>query len=355
MKEDDKTGLTVLSLFDGMSCGQIALERAGIKINKYYASEIELSAIKVTQHNYKDTIQLGDVTGVRYEDGVLFSGDEKFDAGKIDIVMGGSPCTNFSSIGDGKGMDASGEKITSLRQYLMMKEKGVPFSGESYLFWEYLRILSEVNPRYFLLENVVMAKRWQKIINDNMGVEPVAINSSLVSAQNRPRLYWTNIQDVMPPKDKGIKLDDILMKTADKSDVSNCLTVKRTYPRLIAKYGYIPQKFNSYNASEITDKACSLSKGSMVTSSCATLIFVEDENGVHEVENLIFDDEHFTMMPDGRYNLRKLSIPEMERLQTVPEGYTDVEGVSMNKRSAMLGNGWTVDVIAHILSHIGRG
>lgn len=168
---------TVLSLFDGISCGQIALKRAGIHVDKYIASEIDKNAIKVTMTNFPNTEQIGDVTKV----------DTK-KLPKIDLLMGGSPCQGFSSSG-----------------------KGLNFvDPRSRLFFEYVRILKEVKPKYFLLENVKMRKEWEDIITKYIGVEPVKINSSLVSAQNRERLYWTNIPGVEQPEDKGIKLEDIL-------------------------------------------------------------------------------------------------------------------------------------------------
>ena len=170
MSVGKKEKINVLSLFDGMSCGQIALNKAGIEYGNYFASEIEQAPIKVTQHNYPNTIQLGSVIDVK---GV--------DLPKIDLMFGGSPCQSFSNAGKGEGFD-----------------------GKSGLFWEYVRILKEVNPTYFLLENVKMKKEWKDIISKELGVEPIEINSSLLSAQNRPRLYWTNIPNVDIPKDKGL-------------------------------------------------------------------------------------------------------------------------------------------------------
>ena len=165
----------VLSLFDGMSCGQIALNRAGISYGKYYASEIDKHAIKVTQHNYHNTIQLGSVTDIKGAD-----------LPQVDLLIGGSPCQSFSNAGNGSG-----------------------FEGKSGLFYEYVRLLKECKPKYFLLENVVMKKEWQDIITSYMGVQPIEINSSLVSAQNRRRLYWTNIPNVKQPEDRGIVWGDV--------------------------------------------------------------------------------------------------------------------------------------------------
>ena len=140
---------------------------------------------------------------------------------------------------------------------------------------------------------------------------------------------------------------------ADTKDVSYCLTVQRSFPKMIAKYGYIPEKFNAYNATKLKDKACALSRGSMVTSSCATLLFVKVKNGVHLVKNSFLNGIYKTKLKDGRYNIRKLNLTEIERLQNLPDGYTDLPNVSSQKRSEMIGNGWTVDVIEHIFSHMG--
>lgn len=342
--------MVVLSLFDGISCGRIALERAGFQVSRYYASEIEPNAIKVALKNYPDTVEIGDICKVSYRDGILSTEKGEYEVGKIDLVCGGSPCTNFSSIGYANGMVSGSVEILSLEQYLDLKRQNAQFEGQSYLFWEYLRILKEVQPKWFLLENVVMAKKWERIINDALGMEPLRINSSLLSAQNRPRLYWTNIPGITMPEDKSVRLDTILDAKADDADVSHCLTIQRCFPRLMVKYGYIPERFNAYNAAELSQKGCALSRGSMVTSSCATLLFVKKKDGRHVVEKGMLDGQYKTKLKAGRYNLRKLSILECERLQTLPDGYTDQEGVTQQKRNEMIGNGWTVDVIAHIFS-----
>ena len=344
--------MNVLSLFDGISCGRVALERAGIRVDSYYASEIEKSSIAIAKSNYSDIIEIGDVTKVSYKNGVLHTENGDFNVGHINILIGGSPCTDFSSIGYANGMKSGQTEILSLSHYLELKESGAKFDGQSYLFWEYVRILHEVNPDFFLLENVVMAKKWQKIIDETIGIRHIQINSSLLSAQNRPRLYWTNIKNIEIPVDKNILLKDILDKKAPNNDVSHCQTIQKSFAKLVFKYGYIPPKFNSYNITEIKDKACALSRGSMITSSCATLIFVKCADGVHLVDNGTMDGRYPVKLKDGRYNLRRLSLCEMERLQTLPDDYTAVEGVGIQKRSAAIGNGWTVDVIVHILSYI---
>lgn len=214
--------MNVLSLFDGMSCGQIALKQLGIIPEKYYASEIDKHAIKQTQLNFPNTIQLGDVTRVdvsRLE--------------PIDLLIGGSPCQSFSFAGKRVGMSTvDKEEIYTLDRYLGLKEEGFQFEGESYLFWEYMRILTDIrkyNPNVlFLLENVEMGKKWERVLSEAIGVYGVHINSALVSAQNRRRIYWTNIRtkrnglfgelhsDIPQPEDKGILLKDILEDEVDE-------------------------------------------------------------------------------------------------------------------------------------------
>jgi DNA (cytosine-5)-methyltransferase 1 len=209
--------MNVLSLFDGMSCGQLALNRIGIKYDKYFASEIDKYAMTVTMANFPNTIQLGSVVDL-----------DTSKLPKIDLLIGGSPCQSFSFAGKRKGMTTKDNiEILELSQYLKLKEENFQFEGQSYLFWEYMRILNEVKPKYFLLENVTMAERWSKILTKAIGVSPILINSSLLSAQNRERLYWTNIglepkglfgdlhSIIEQPKDKQLILKDILLENPD--------------------------------------------------------------------------------------------------------------------------------------------
>ena len=192
--------MNVLSLFDGMSCGQQALQRSGIQVTNYYASEIDKYAIQITQKNYPKTIQIGSVIDVKAED-----------LPQIDLLIGGSPCQNLSFAGTRKGLTTKENiEIHSLELYMQLKSDGFKFEGQSYLFWEYMRLLKETKPKYFLLENVVMGKKWQKVFSDAIGCEPIMINSSLVSAQTRKRLYWTNIPNITQPQDMEIYLKDIL-------------------------------------------------------------------------------------------------------------------------------------------------
>lgn len=272
-------GIKVLSLFDGMSCGQIALNRAGIEYDAYYASEIEEAPIKVTQHNYPNTIQLGDVT--------------KLDAKKlpkIDLLIGGSPCQSFSNAGKGEG-----------------------FNGKSGLFLEYVRVLKETKPTYFLLENVKMKKEWRDIISKELGVEPIEINSSLVSAQNRPRLYWTNIPNVDAPKDKGLLFKDVLNTDYEFKPLTKWF---------FSKWGE-KQKIDTLKTIEAEKSFCLTTNKS--------------------------HSKNYYLTPD-KTMARMLERDEVERLQTVPNGYTNI--VSKTEAHKMLGNGWTVDVIAHIFKNL---
>jgi len=271
--------MNVLSLFDGMSCGQIALNKVGIKYDNYYASEIEVHAIKVTQHNYPKTIQLGDIHNIKGSD-----------LPKIDLLFGGSPCQSFSSAGNRTGFD-----------------------GKSGLFWEFVRVLNEVQPKYFLLENVKMKKEWEDIITKEMGVEPIRINSNLVSAQNRERLYWTNIPNITQPENKNIKLSDVL--TDDNF---------RTIPKCF---------YNKWGTKERINKNPNWVKNEK--SNCLTT------KNCHTNQYLFNEDKTLC---------RLLNPTEFERLQTIPEGYTSV--VSNTERYKMIGNGWTVDVISFIFEQI---
>ena len=281
--------MNVLSLFDGMSCGQMALERAGIKVDNYFASEIKNHAIKVTQHNYPSTIQLGDVTKIIGTD-----------LTKIDLMIGGSPCQDFSrgnAVRDGLDGDKSG------------------------LFFEYLRILKECNPRYFLLENVIMTPSDEYLISEYMNTEPVRINSKRVSAQLRDRLYWTNIGPeqfdlfgnrkcaIPQPKDLKLKLQDILTEGYTDRKKSRALLESDSRPlRTLEKM------WHRYNDTGFTTV-------------------------VYESPDL-----------DWEKGLRYFNQTELERLQTVKEGYTSM--LKRNDAACLLGDGWTVDVIAHIFSFL---
>lgn len=329
--------MNVLSLFDGISCGQLALQRAGIKVDRYFASEIDKYAMKVTQENFPDTVQLGDVTQW-----------ETWDLPKIDLLIGGSPCQGFSFAG-----------------------KQLNFSDpRSKLFFEYVKVLRMVKPRYFLLENVKMKQEYQDVISSYLGVQPVEINSSLVSAQNRRRLYWTNIPNVTQPEDKGILLKDIVLEKSDKfssDSVKDYIvpfdkTLQILYKEVQrGKVGYYNSNSQGNRVYTIHGKSvslCGMSGGIGRTSGlylfgCITPDRIEKrQNGQRFNEGTKFytltaQDKHGIFI-DGY--IRKLTPLECERLQTVPDNYTSC--ISDSQRYKCLGNGWTVDVIAHILGNM---
>lgn len=305
-----KEKINVLSLFDGISCGQIALERQGLEIDNYFASEIDKYAIQITMANYPNTKQLGDVRNVTAEK-----------LPNIDLLIGGSPCQGFSFAGAGLNFEDERSK----------------------LFFEFVRLKNELKPKYFLLENVKMKQEFQDIISEQLGVKPIMINSSLVSAQNRERLYWTNIPVIGQPKDKGILLKDIIEDGECLKDKSQTILatlykenaksmIKRNKQGLLILKNIYPKKGQNGNVYSIFGKCKTLSagvgiKGNGIGSSNAP-----------KIESINAD------------GWRKLSPLECERLQTVPDGYTKY--VSDTQRYKALGNGWTVDVISFIFSFL---
>jgi len=276
--------MNVLSLFDGISCGQIALNRANIPYDNYYASEIKPHAIKCTLDNYPNTIQLGDILNLKGSD-----------LPKIDLFIGGSPCKGISR--------------------LNKNQEGLEHS-ESRLFWEYIRLLDEVKPKYYLLENTHGNKEATNTITETLGIKPISINSKLVSAQNRPRYYWTNIPDIKQPLDKGITTNDIFDYSGVLADECRVKWLNSESGKKSIKNGYT--KVNPYPKS-----------------GCLTALGHKkwNENYLHR---------------DGVY--RYLSQTEIEKLQTLPIGYTKI--LSYDEAYDCIGDGWTVDVIAHILKNI---
>ena len=276
--------MNVLSLFDGISCGQIALNRANIPYDNYYASEIKPHAIKCTLDNYPNTIQLGNILNLKGSD-----------LPKIDLFIGGSPCKGISR--------------------LNKNQEGLEHS-ESRLFWEYIRLLDEVKPKYYLLENTHGNKEATNTITETLGIKPISINSKLVSAQNRPRYYWTNIPDIKQPLDKGITTNDIFDYSGVLADECRVKWLNSESGKKSVKNGYT--KVNPYPKS-----------------GCLTALGHKKWN-----ENYLYRD--------GVY--RYLSQTEIEKLQTLPVGYTKI--LSYDEAYDCIGDGWTVDVIAHILKNI---
>ena len=465
-----------VSLFDGMSCLQLALNKIGKIPTKYFASEVDKYAMQVTMANFPNTMQIGDVRNVKGSD-----------IGFVHLLAGGSPCQSFSFAGKRKGMSTKDNiEILTLDHYLELKNQNFEFEGQSYLFWEYMRILEElrtINPNIkFLLENVVMGEKWQKILTRAIGINPIQINSALVCAQNRNRLYWTNIAaepdglfgdlvcKIQQPKDKGILLKDILeTDVADKyflsgkmldylnsrkanynngkinykteNDIASCINASsgaidisdniiidtnrkaRCFTtggnsgglhsqmdliQCVAMRGRNPENPKSRVAGLPTEQQLeprndgktncltSVQKDNLIAYGCdyrkdeglrvrkseksATLKAQsrEDIYGnllmLNENQKKKFDHNPNTdkagclTLAQGRAgssdeymdavskiakiqgNIRRLTPIECERLQTVPDNYTN--HVSDTQRYKMLGNGWTIDVIAHILSYL---
>ena len=291
--------MKVLSLFDGISCGLVALERADIPVERYVAYEIEPSAIKISKKNYPQIEQCGDVTTADF---TQYQG--------FDLLIGGSPCQDLSNYkydrGDVKGLEGS----------------------KSNLFYHFVRALKECKPKYFLLENVAsMERKWADVISEELGVQPIMINSALVCAAERKRLYWTNIPEVTQPEDKGIVLKDIVFPTEE-------VTEKYWYTKytLTVHEGDVKVKATiNLNGHRQTKEVYGLNH------KANTLLC--DGNGGNLVKKVYQDNR-----------ARKLMPIEYERLQTLPDNYT--EGVADSRRYTAIGNGWTVDVIAHILKGV---
>jgi site-specific DNA-cytosine methylase len=295
-------GYNVLSLFDGGSCCQEALKISGIKVDNYFACEIEKSSIKITQKNFPNTIQLGDVRNINAD---YF---KKLGI-KIDIITAGSPCQDLS-ISNTSGQGLRGER-----------------SG---LFYQFYRLLNELQPTYYLLENVPMLKIWENEISDLLGVQPVKINSNLFSSQNRNRLYWTNIPIPQLPENNPLVFNDIMY---DNNYKVFKLDKQQILSKRITRSGYIQWDSNGKKNNSQWDRAyfsdkkiCTLSKG-----------ISQNINICVDYDNDIY---------------RKLHPIEAERLQTLPDNYTLVNGVPEYKRFEMLGNGWTVDVISFIFNSL---
>jgi DNA (cytosine-5)-methyltransferase 3A len=352
--------MNVLSLFDGISCGRLALQRSNVQITNYYASEINKHAINVSKYNFPEIIHVGSVINLDISK-----------LPKIDLLIGGSPCQSFSLIGKRNGMTTKENiKVTNLNQYLELKKQNFKFEGESYLFWEYVRIYEELKPKYFLLENVIMSKEWENVISETLNVKPIMINSSLVSAQNRKRLYWTNIGSyinqifnnyetiIQQPKDKLIYLKDILQKNVDdKYFIENEKVkklIERTEKNKKNKLGY---RFNVLSKDSVLKTNILTANSNLFNNLQSSFIYVGDyrsDEGYrwkktnYKCVTLL---SYANVLLKNNENLIRILTPiEYERLQTLPDNYTFT--ISDNQRYKCVGNGWTIDVIAHIFSYI---
>lgn len=350
--------MNVLSLFDGMSCGQIALNRLGIKYENYFASEIDKHAIAVTKSNFPNTIQLGDVTKIKGEE-----------LPQIDLLIGGSPCQGFSFAG-----------------------KQLNFEDpRSKLFFEFVRILKECKPKYFLLENVLMKKEYEAVITEHLGVKPIMINSALVSAQNRKRLYWTNIPNITQPIDKGITWGHVrehgvnsqsyyytekamqwLGRVSQKKNKT--LTIHNNSDKMQMIEASHHKKYSNQRFFGIVDlpndqqtvaamrgryliggkRQDGKQKTKGLTKQYIEFRYDGKTNALTTVgkDNIIVPFTLPNRIPADEFFFRHITPLECERLQNVPEGYTSV--VSDTQRYRMLGNGWTVDVICHIFQNLAQ-
>lgn len=307
--------MRILSLFDGISCGRVALDRAGIAVEDYAAFEIDRFAVQTSAKNYPDIRHFGNV----------FEGDfTKFKG--CDLLLGGSPCTYWS---------------------IAKRNRETTCDGEGFkLFMQYVRALNEARPTYFLYENnYSIHQNIKDEISRQLGVQPIMINSALVSAQQRKRCYWTNIPDVAQPADKGIMLNDIIDPEAvGWNKKSYCMTanyagatLRNTLERHQRTMVAVPVRIGDIGSS---------SQGQRVYSVYGKSVCLSAQPGGQGGGTGLYKIE----LPDGDYVIRKLTPIEAERLQTLPDNYT--EGVSDTQRYKQVGNGWTVDVIAHILGFI---
>lgn len=311
--------MNVLSLCDGMSCGHIALDRAGIPVDNYYAAEIKDIAIKVTRYNYPSTLHIGDINKIHYNKisetkGELIIDNKPYIINNIDLVIFGSPCQSFS--------------IAMRKEHRI----GLEDKEKSGLFLECYRILKEVNPKYFLMENVASMKKEDKdFITSLMGVEPIKINSALVSACNRNRLYWTNIPGASAPADTNISLQNILTEGYTNKEKGTCLLVSDSRPLTTPVkmfYRYYVKGFTNliFKNKEHFEECCNY--------------FNEHYKGL--VAKQIPTDKNIEVFKGLRY----LNQIELERIQNLPEGYTKC--LTRNQAADVCGDGWTIDVITHI-------
>lgn len=306
MAEERSQGINVLSLFDGISCGQVALERAGIEVNKYFASEIDKHAIKVTQSNYPNTIQIGDVTKVKGAN-----------LPNIDLLMGGSPCQGFSFSGKQLNFD----------------------DPRSKLFFEFVRLIKEVKPKYWLLENVVMKQEYQDVISKHLGVEPVKLNSALTSAQNRVRLYWANFE-ITEPNDQGIKLEDVLEDT-------EMIGPSAIRGRRLNKATILGRRLDERGKRQDYDKTVPITQCLEVRAS---------NRDKSNCLTTVAKDTVLTTMEVGRHPdafnrklpFRNYTKIERCRLMNLPDNYCDE--ISDNQTVKATGNGWEVGMITHLFN-----
>ena len=345
--------MNILNVFEGMGVGKLALNETNINVNNYFSSEIDKYASGVSKFLHYDSIQLGDIRQW-----------QKWNLPQIDLLMGGSPCQGFSFAGKQKGMSTNCKiEIITLEQYRQLKGEGFEFNGQSYLFWEYVDILTTLKPKYFLLENVVMAKKWQNIITQVLGVEPIMINSSLVSAQNRRRLYWCNWH-VEQPEDCGILLKDIIESQFNGAIIKNRDELQeRNDKSMCIDANYHKGADNHGQRTQVVIHPCEL-RDNIPTGECHHVANATDINGHDSIKRVYADSgksptintctggNREVKLFTSNISYRKLTPIECERLQTVHDDSTrwgiinnQYVEISNSQRYKMLGNGWNKDTI----------
>lgn len=316
--------ISMLNLFAGLGGGRLSAIEAGLNVKSDYFSEVDKHAIAVYQKRFPDAISVGDVRQLKAIDFI-----------HVNIITGGSPCQNFSMMGSKKGMVTKDEKVevTTLKKYLKLKKEGFEFAGQSYLFWEFVRLYEEIKALQikmglpvldFLLENVTMQPKWEKIITDTLGVQPILIDAALVSAQFRERLFWTSLKGVTLPKDKNIKLGDVI-----KGATSGCGyrgRDKNKYKGETRKYFYPLSIRDDFKANTILTSLGNTGERS--------------GNG-----QLYGTGYYFTKKGD----VKRLTVEQIEVLQCLKKGWTDIKGISNTQRIKMIGNAWCIGVTGHIM------
>ena len=316
--------MNILSLFGGIECGRVALNNLGVTPNNYFSSEINENSIEIAKHNFPDIIHVGNIIDLKAKD-----------LPKIDLILAGFPCTDLSRAGRQNGFYG----IYSLEQYQYLKENNHEFQGQSYLFWEFVRLLKELKPKYFLLENVIMPTKWRRLITNTLQLESFYFNSSDFSGQSRERLYWTNIKIEVPNYISNLTVKDVLDDTVNHKwldgtfiPVGDC---KDDYYHGIKGIGGLLKENCEVSSqySKLTDfktyqRVYSIDgKAPTMTTSNGTIFKIND-------------------------GYRRLTILEKERLQGLPDNYTKVEGMADGPRAMGIGNGWTVSTIEHLLKNL---
>ena len=315
--------ISMLNVFAGLGGGRLSAINAGLKVKTDYFSEVDKYAIKVYQKRFPDAILVGDVRQLKAIDFI-----------HVNIITGGSPCQNFSMMGRKKGMiTKTNVEVTSLKMYMKLKKEGFEFEGQSYLFWEFVRLYQEIKELQikmglpvldFLLENVKMTPKWAKIISDTLGVEPILIDAALVSAQSRKRLFWTSLKGVTLPEDKNIKLGDVI-----KGATSGCAyrgRDKNNYKQDIREYFYPLDIRNDFKSNTVLTSLGNTGQRS--------------GNG-----KLYGNGFYFTKKGD----IKRFEVSHIEVLQCLEKGWTNVKGVSNTQRIKMIGNAWCIGVTSHIM------